>query len=108
MTSESTGWTAEEQELARAVFERAQARELEALILTLRTRSAALQTPEDIWQLHDFLSIRRHGIEGREAFQLAGLLFVFAAFVKDGLVDLEEFAGLSADKRAKIGAMVRI
>ena len=108
MDSELTGWTLEEQGLARTVFERARARELEDLILTLRTRTEDLQSSEDIWQLHDFLSIRRHGIEGREAFQLAGLLFVFAAFVKDGLVDLEEFAGLSADKRAKIGAMVRI
>jgi len=106
LESELTGWTPEEQVLARTVFERARARELEALILTLRSRSAALQSPEDIWQLHDFLSIRRHGIEGRQEFQISGLLFTFAAFVKEGLVDLEELAGLSPDKRAKISAMV--
>ena len=105
MESELTGWTLEEQGLARTVFERARARELEGLILTLRTRTEDLQSSEDIWQLHDFLSIRRHGIEGRQAFQISGLLFVFAAFVKEGLVEPEELEGLSADKRAKISAM---
>jgi len=36
------------------------------------------------------------------------LLFVFASFVKDGLVSLEELEGFSADKLAKIGAMSRM
>ena len=107
MESDLAGWTAEEQELARGVFDRARSREVASLIDTLRRESAELRNQEDIWRLHDFLSIQRHGIEGRAEFRLAGLLFLFAAFVRDGLASLEELEGLSADKLAKISAMAR-
>jgi len=108
MDTELAGWTREEQELARRVFDRALHREIEALIDSLRRHCAALSGRDDVWQLHDFLSIQRHAIEGRQAFQLAGLLFVFADFVRDGLASLEELEGLSPDKLAKISAMARM
>jgi len=105
MEIEQAGWTAEEQSLAQTVFDRAVARHVESLIAELRCRAELLSSPEDIWQLHDFLSIRRHEIEGRFDQRLSGLLFVFADLVRDGLVNIEELQGLSADKRAKISAM---
>ena len=108
MDTELAGWTLEEQELARRVFDRALHREVEALIETLRSQSSALRGRDDVWQLHDFLSIQRHAIEGRQEFQLSGLLFVFADFVRDGLASLEELDGLSPDKLAKISAMARM
>ncbi|MFZ0407813.1 MAG: hypothetical protein WAM11_06860 [Cyanobium sp.] len=108
METEVAGWTIEEQAVAQAVFDRAMVRDVESLISDLRNRSANLASPADVWQLHDFLSIRRHEIEGRFDFRLAGLLFVFASFVKDGLVSLEELEGLSADKLAKVVAMSRM
>jgi hypothetical protein len=108
METELAGWTLEEQELARCVFERALHREVEALIETLRSQSSALRGRDDVWQLHDFLSIQRHAMEGRQEFQLSGLLFVFAGFVRDGLASVEELNGLSPDKLAKISAMARM
>ncbi len=108
METELAGWTAEEQALARRIFDRALRRELEGLIETLRLQAAALDGPEDVWRFHDFLSIQRHAIEGRLEFRLSGLLFVFASFVKDGLTSLEELEGLSPDKQAKIRAMSRM
>ena len=108
METELAGWTAEEQALARRIFDEALRRELEGLIETLRLQAAALDGPEDVWRFHDFLSIQRHAIEGRLEFRLAGLLFVFASFVKDGLTSLEELEGLSPDKQAKIRAMSRM
>jgi len=108
METEVAGWTIEEQGLAQAVFDRAMARDVESLISDLRNRTLSLSSPEEVWQFHDDLSIRRHEIEGRFDFRLSGLLFVFASFVKDGLVSLEELEGLSADKLAKIGAMSRM
>jgi len=108
METDVAGWTREEQGLAQAVFDRALARDVDTLIADLRSRSQALEGPEELWQLHDFLSIRRHEIEGRFDFRLPGLLFVFADFVKDGLVSLEELEGLSPDKLAKITAMSRM
>ena len=75
--------------------------------VTLRTRANALNSPESIWQFHDFLSIERHTIEGRFAFRLDGILFVFASLVKEGLLQLDELRGLDADKLAKVAAMAR-
>jgi len=108
MDSELAGWTAEEQDLARRVFELALRREVEVLIETLRSQAAALGSTEDVWRLHDFLCVRRHAIEGRFAFRLNGVLFVFADFIRDGLASLEELEGLSEDKLAKISAMARM
>lgn len=107
MDTELAGWTAEEQQIARRAFEQALSREVEALIDTLRRETAALSGAEQVWQLHDFLSIRRHQIEGRGEFCLDGLLFVLADLVKAGLASLEELDGLADDKRAKIQAMAR-
>lgn len=108
METELAGWTLEEQSLAREVFDRAMARHVQSLIEELQRRCQQLRRPEDIWELHDFLSIRRHEIEGRFDLRLSGLLFVFADLVKEGLVSLEELQDFSADKRAKISAMARM
>jgi len=43
MESDLAGWTAEEQELARGVFDRARSREVASLIDTLRRESAELR-----------------------------------------------------------------
>jgi hypothetical protein len=108
METEIAGWTDQEQGLAQAIFAIALARDLDCLISDLRSKAKDLGSAEDIWQMHDFLSIRRHEIEGRFDFRLPGLLFVFADFVKDGLVSLEELEGFSVDKLAKIRAMSRM
>ena len=100
-------WSERETSIAREAFERAYARAIDNLVLAVRTRSAALSSAETIWDLHDFLSIERHTMEGRFDFRLEGLLFVFASLVKDDLLQLEELSGLDSDKLAKIAAMSR-
>lgn len=104
---ELEGWSDSEQAIAREAFEQAYLRAIEQLITSVRGRVAALSSADAVWQLHDFLSIERHTIEGRFSFQFDGILFVFASLVKDGLLQLEELAGLDAEKLAKITAMSR-
>jgi len=62
---------------------------------------------KSLWQLHDFLSIQRHVMEGRSQFQLDGLLFVFASLVKEGRLELDELRGLNAGKLSQVAAMAR-
>jgi hypothetical protein len=78
-----------------------------ALIEAVRRQVDTLQTVDALWQLHDFLSIQRHVIEGRFDFRLDGILFVFASLVKEGLLQLDELQGLDADKLGKVSAMAR-
>jgi Photoprotection regulator fluorescence recovery protein len=103
-----TGWSESEETIARQAFERAYERALASLIQHLRDRLPQLSSAESLWELHDFLSIQRHAIEGRFDFREPGLLFVFAGLLKDQLISLEELQGLEAIKLAKISAMTRI
>jgi len=105
--TELDGWTETEQAVAKEAFERAYGRAVERLVAAVRDRTAALNSAESVWQLHDYLSIERHTMEGRFDFRLDGILFVFASLVKDELLTIKELTGLDAEKLAKIGAMSR-
>ena len=98
-------WTPQEQAIAEEAFQRAQGRAVSALISKVKGHASGLGSVEALWQLHDFLSTQRHDMEGRFDFRLEGILFVFASFVKDGLLSVEELEGLEPDKLAKIRAM---
>lgn len=100
-------WTAQEQTIARSAFDAAHARAVASLIATVQAQATLLSSVDGLWQLHDYLSIQRHGIEGRFDFRLEGILFVFASLVKEGLLGLDELDGLDAEKLAKIAAMAR-
>ena len=101
------GWSDSEQAIAKEAFERAYGRAVNQLISTIKMRSESLRSADGVWDLHDFLSIERHTIEGRFDFRLEGILFVFASLVKDNLLLIEELEGLTEDKLAKIAAMSR-
>ena len=101
------GWTETEQGVARTAFSRAYERAVTQLVQQVQSRAASLHSADTLWQLHDFLSIQRHTMEGRFDFRLEGILFVFASLVKESLLDMEELAGLDAEKLAKIAAMSR-
>lgn len=101
------GWTETEQAVAREAFNNAYTRAVEQLVAQVRVKAEELESAETVWQLHDYLSIERHTIEGRFDFRLDGILFVFASLVKDSLLQIDELNGLDADKLAKIVAMSR-
>lgn len=98
-------WTPQEQAIAREAFDRAQHRAVNDLISKVKGHASGVGSVEALWQLHDFLSTQRHDMEGRFDFRLEGILFVFASFVKDGLLSVEELDGLEGEKLAKIKAM---
>ena len=102
------GWTFLEQEVARTAFDLAQEREVRLLISTLRDRLDGLSSVQAVWDLHDFLSIKRHEIDGKYDYRYPSLLFVFAELVQEGLLDIDELQGLSPDKLAKVRAMSRL
>jgi hypothetical protein len=101
------GWTETEQGVARSAFNRAYERAVEQLVQQVQVKAAALNSAENVWQLHDYLSIQRHTMEGRFDFRLDGILFVFASLVKESLLHMDELVGLDSEKLAKIAAMSR-
>ena len=107
METNLTGWTEQEQAVGITALNLAQTRTIERLIADLHRQVIELTSADQIWQLHDFLSIQRHGIEGRFEFRQESILFVFASLVKEGFLNLDELQGLDAEKLAKIMAMSR-
>jgi hypothetical protein len=101
-------WTDIEEKIARIAFDQAYEREIEVLLNQVREKASALMKLDDLWQLHDFLSARRHEIEGKYDYQCAARLFVFARLVKEGWLDLKDLEGLGKDKLSKVAALARM
>jgi Photoprotection regulator fluorescence recovery protein len=101
-------WTDREKEIAQTVFDKAYDREIEAVLKQVREQASTIVELGDLWQLHDFLSAKRHEIDGKYDYQYSALLFVFAGLVKDGWLHLTELEGLSQDKRSKVAALARM
>ncbi|NJK50534.1 hypothetical protein HC931_22585 [Candidatus Gracilibacteria bacterium] len=101
-------WSKIEQEIAQEAFERAYQREIKALIEQVREQASAIAELEDMWHLHDFLSARRHEVDGKYDYSYSMLVFIFARLVKEGWLHLKELEGLEKSKIAKIAALSRM
>jgi hypothetical protein len=95
-------WSDTEKKVAQAAFDKAYKREISALIEEVRNQAGALVTIDDLWRLHDFLSARRHDIDGKYDYQYGELIFTFASLVKDGWLEIKELDGLDTDKLTKV------
>jgi hypothetical protein len=101
-------WSIMEEKIAQEAFKIAYEREVEALIAEVRSRTGSIAEIKDLWNLHDFLSARRHDIDGKYDYQESALIFVFARLLKEGWLKTDELKGLSADKRSKIAVLSRM
>ncbi len=101
-------WSQAEQKVAQAAFDQAYEREINALIKEVREQTGAIAELNDVWRLHDFLSAKRHEIDGKYDYRYSGLIFVFARLVKEGWLDLNELEGFDKDKLTKIAALARM
>ncbi len=101
-------WTQTEQSVVESAFRMAHERETTALMDEIRQRVGSLACVEDMWRLHDRLSIKRHEIDGKYDNDQAALLFVLAQLIKEGWLYRHELEGLAEDKVAKVFALVRM
>ncbi|HEY9752140.1 MAG TPA: hypothetical protein V6C46_04270 [Coleofasciculaceae cyanobacterium] len=101
-------WSDAEKEAAQIAFNRAYEREIAALIQEVSTQAASIAALEDLWRLHDFLSARRHDVDGKYDYRYSVLVFVFSRLVKEGWLQLDELEGLEQSKVSKIAALARM
>jgi hypothetical protein len=101
-------WSDSEKQAAHDVFKRAYEREIQTLMQDVKQKMAQMTNVEELWQLHDFLSAKRHEIDGKYDYRYSMLVFVFAELVKEGLLSVEELHFLEKDKLAKITALARM
>lgn len=108
MQTSELQWTDQEQSIAQAAFNQAYQREIQALVQVVREQASSIASTEDIWRLHDFLSARRHELDGKYDDRESALLFVFSSLVKEGWLSLDELKGLDSAKLSKITALTRM
>lgn len=104
----TTTWSFSEKQIAETAFNRAYRRELQSLIEHVRARAGSINEIDDLWQLHDLLSARRHQLDGKYDSRDSSLIFVFAQLVKEKLLLVEELKGLNPDKISKIVALSKM
>ncbi|MDJ0737561.1 MAG: hypothetical protein QNJ47_26440 [Nostocaceae cyanobacterium] len=103
-----TQWSKTEEKIARQAFDKAYEREISTLIKEVQQQASQITELEHLWLLHDFLSARRHEIDGKYDYRYSSLVFVFALLLKEGWLDVDELEGLNPDKLAKIVALSRM
>jgi hypothetical protein len=101
-------WSNQERTIAQAAMSAARQRELAALVNTVRETARQINSIDEVWHLHDFLSARRFDIDGKYDDREDELLFVLAQLKKDGWLLPEDLAGLGSAKISKITALTRI
>ena len=101
-------WSQTEKQIARQAFDKAYDREIRALIKEVQQQASQITELENLWLLHDFLSARRHEIDGKYDYRYSSLIFVFALLIKEGWLLKEALEGLNTDKRAKVAALSRM
>ncbi|MBD2258604.1 hypothetical protein [Pseudanabaena sp. FACHB-2040] len=108
MQASDVQWSQTEKKAAQAAFDKAYEREIKALIEEVHERAGRISELDEIWRLHDFLSARRHDIDGKYDYSYSVLIFTFARLVKEGWLHLSELDGLEADKLTKVAALTHM
>ncbi|PZO17894.1 MAG: hypothetical protein DCF25_10615 [Leptolyngbya foveolarum] len=101
-------WSPEEKKIAQAALEGARDREIEAVIKSIRENAGLISQIEDVWQLHDYLSAKRHEIDGKYDDRESFLMFTLSRLIKDGLIDLVDLSGLEPEKQSKVKILTRM
>ena len=103
-----TSWSEKEKIIAKEALQKAYELEIENLIAEIRSQAGAIVKIEDVWLLHDFLSAKRHEIDGKYDHRDSMLFFVLSRLLKERLLQIEDLEGLDKDKLVKIAVLTRM
>jgi hypothetical protein len=95
-------WSKKERSIARTAFKKAYEKECNQIIGKLKEKSNKLSDPEDIWELHDYLSEIRKEMDEKFDYRYSVLIMVFARLLKQKYLQVEDFEGLTEDKIDRI------
>ncbi|MGV2826593.1 hypothetical protein [Myxosarcina sp. GI1(2024)] len=108
MQATNISWSQTERHIAELAFNKAYERETSFILQGVREQARTISELEDLWRLNDFLSARRHDLEGKYDFQESSLIFIFAGLIKEKWLTIEELEGLASDKLAKISVLSKM
>lgn len=91
-------WSKKEKTIARAAFDKAYEKECNQIIANLKQKARKLSVPEDLWELHEYLSEIRKEIDQKYDYRYSVLIMVFAHLVKQQWLKIDDLDGLSVEK----------
>ena len=98
--SGAVGWTGSEKRHARRLFDAALTAELEQTVAECKRRAAAISTPDEMWDLEDFLRRHRLEIDRKYDYRYSQLVFVFGILLREGRIQEADLSVFSEDKVA--------
>lgn len=103
---ENANWSKKEKEVSRQAFKRAYERESTELMNRVKEMARAAKTPEDIWELHNFLTEKRNEVDEKYDYRYSVLILVFVRLLREGWIGLDDLEGLDENKITKIKKML--
>ncbi|MDH5385537.1 MAG: hypothetical protein OEY18_12585 [Candidatus Aminicenantes bacterium] len=95
-------WSKKEKAVARQAFNKAYERETIKLANEVKEMANTIKTPEDIWELHDFLTEKRNEVDEKYDFRYSVLIRVFGRLLREGWIGPDDLEGLDEDKITEI------
>jgi triphosphoribosyl-dephospho-CoA synthetase len=98
-------WSAREKKIARAAYDKAYKMEIQRVQEAVYEKTKDFKEGNDVWRLHDYLTLKRREIEEKYDYRYSVLIFVFARLLREGLITEQDLEGLSKEKISKIKSM---
>jgi hypothetical protein len=99
-------WSKTEKKISRAAFEKAYQRECSDISEKIRTKAKKISEPDNIWQLHDFLTEKRDEIDEKYDYRYSKLILVFSRLINEGWLDFSDLEGLAEDKIDRMKSLI--
>jgi hypothetical protein len=91
-------WSRSEKTVARAAFDAALKRELQAVMQEAKQMANQIKEPADLWDLEHYLTQRRKEIDRKYEYKYSQLTHVFGRLLHEQRLSEEELRGLREDK----------
>ena len=98
----NTEWSKREKKIARKAFEVAYNREQQAILEDIRKTIAEVSDLVELWQLQEYLTEKRIGIDEKYDYRYSVLNFVFARLICEGWLQEKDLEGLADEKLDEI------
>ena len=95
-------WSKHEKAVARKAFHKAYERETVNIVNEVKKMANSIKTPENMWELHDFLTKKRNEIDYKYDYRFSHLIFVFGRLLREGWLKEADLQGLAEDKITQI------
>ncbi|MCC4591379.1 hypothetical protein LL974_09565 [Xanthomonas campestris pv. cannae] len=101
-------WSASEKKAARALFDTALQRELQAYLQEFKRSAASIDTPDALWPLVNQAVKKQREIAQTYDYRYSQLILVFAGLLRRGIIQEAEVAALGDDKARHIIALASL